>query len=656
MFRKIIKRSLSSLLCLTTFLSTSTITFANGYDNNSMLYISNELFTGDIISEEISNLQNIKIDIYTYELEEKNDELEIYRNVFSSSIYTDTKGSYSFARPDSEFLMKVDLSSLPYRSGISEKVVHVGSNDKCKDFEVEYIYSDDIMVNDISSEDVQVNFTSKSGDNLFTDYTTKISPLTVSSDLKELKNLDMLNNLEYRVYVSANGFVDEDKYVINLSKNIKDKINDLSFYGKITDQERISLFAQLLDSDINLSFSEKNDISIDIMNFCINNPSDDNVSKYNEVIDRSLIIPNYKDEQTYSPTGGFFQIHYENGDYSTTTVSNIYSKLSDVKNWYTSNGFLPPKKQSGQIYYHIYLVKTGDANGSTQPFTSGASYIVFKAPTDYTASNINFNKTIAHEMFHAVSFNYTYANNVTPERWFRESFATWASLKYVNTNLSQFKSFADDFLSTPDKSLNTIISGMNRQYGAFLFPLTISEEYGGINTIKNIMEQFGTYSSSFNAILYGLSSTDLSYSISKAFRTCALYNTFPDNYYDLCTGTYIWNDARRVASYTNGISSLNVSLNHMSCKYCDFIPNTSSRYLYVTLDDNNNTYSNIAMCCVKKKCDGSYFKYESTVSSSFTYRFNNFRNTVSNKFTIGLINTKVSGDQQLAFSATYQNS
>ncbi len=138
---------------------------------------------------------------------------------------------------------------------------------------------------------------------------------------------------------------------------------------------------------------------------------------------------------------------------------------------------------------------------------------------------------------------------------------------------------------------------------------------------------------------------------------------FPDNYYTLCSRSNIWDDAKNIwddakreRSFTSDSPSSSVSLDLMSCRYYDFIPNASSRYLYITLNSHNGKYNNIAICCVKEKSDGTYYAIESTVNSPFSYKINNFRTSVSKKFTIGLINTKVSGPQQLTFSATYQDS
>jgi hypothetical protein len=96
----------------------------------------------------------------------------------------------------------------------------------------------------------------------------------------------------------------------------------------------------------------------------------------------------------------------------------------------------------------------------------------------------------------------------------------------------------------------------------------------------------------------------------------------------------------------------------MACRYYDFTPSSTSNNLYVTLQDMNNAYTNISIACVKQKTNGDYYRYSTGVGSSYvgsyyTYQFNNFSQSASTKFTIGLINSKTNATQTLKFTATY---
>lgn len=124
----------------------------------------------------------------------------------------------------------------------------------------------------------------------------------------------------------------------------------------------------------------------------------------------------------------------------------------------------------------------------------------------------------AHEYFHAI-MNIYGVDNDNGYQWFQECFASWAGVGYIGTTWHWPNVMSYYFLNTPGESLMSY-SINERRYGSFLFVLTISQEFGGVNTIKEIIESAASgtyYGDPYGAINSGLQSINQSYTIGSAF-------------------------------------------------------------------------------------------------------------------------------------------
>lgn len=672
-FKKVAALVLSLIVTLSSFVSSyaDDISIA---DDALTIGISDTEFTGVIKNENSSGVKDVKIDIYSYVLEEETDECKIFRNVYDSSVYTDNEGSYKFDRPEGAFLMKVDLSTLPGGTGISNETIHIDEVENTTTLNVDNISSIDVQVNDIVTEDILVEFKSDTEQVLYTDYNISVNPtesealVATFANLNDTDETSGINSLDYLITVEANGLMYSETYTVALPSDPIDKIDSLNYYQKISDDQRIVLLNEALQSDTALSIFDKIDIETEINDYCLSNPAFVEENSSVLVATYSLTKPTYANEATYpdsTNTSSNFIIHYESGAYSKATLQAYLSTLDGARNMFVNNyGFLPPiPADNTNSKYDVYLMydANADAAATTKHVGTSSSYIIFNAPTNYTTSH-DYTKTIAHELFHAISYRYTYENGITPEKWFSESFANWAGLLYVGRNTGNLTSKVSLFLKNPAKSLHDLgveaDGDDGRHYGAFLFPLTIQNQYGGPSAIKSIMESFKDCTNgtgvSYSAISKGLGKVNSSYNRSKAFVYCMVNNMFTSEYYPISNGA--WKSVTRTASYIGSKTITNIKPAAMACRYYDFFPSSTSKYLYVTLENTNasDSYANISIACVKEKTNDTYYRYSKGISSAYTYEFNNFSQSASKRFTIALINSKTNATQNLKFTATYK--
>ena len=106
---KKIKVCMAFLLTIMLVLSSTIVSYA--YDGEA----ASEIIEGSIIADEDDtvDLSGIKIDVYKYVLVYSDEYSSQYNRIFDSTVYTDSDGSFSFARPSETFLVEADPNSLP---------------------------------------------------------------------------------------------------------------------------------------------------------------------------------------------------------------------------------------------------------------------------------------------------------------------------------------------------------------------------------------------------------------------------------------------------------------------------------------------------------------------------------------------------------------
>lgn len=553
-------------------------------------------FTVKISTDESStDLSGVKFDIYTSELITGNRNFEKYTNTYSFSAYSDKNGKVSFTRPKGSFIVKADLDTLPRKTAIQEDMWRIdGSSTKSITANIDRIKYININTDGIDSENVKVTILSAAKKEIFCNYTVDISDPETTASVNEKDGRSTYTTTR-TITVRANGTIRKKTLT-----------------------------------------SEKTETAVPVVSL------DPQGSEFT----RSLC-----------EKGGFFKLHYNPKDFSDATVERLYSTFNDALVFFKKYGFNEPIKEEGSEYYNIYLICDGGASATTKHVKKGSSYIIIKPPADYTRVDYPYyTSVVAHELFHAIQYTYTRVYDINPPKWFREAMSNWAGMAYINYATPSHNKYINIFQSNPELPLTSTFD--SRVYGSTLFIQTISEYFGGPETIRKIFLQFAKISKTaknpeMTAISRGLAAADKSYSRSAAFMRFALNNMYPSHYYKLGNSSK-WNNAARSGVITSSCTIRRVEIQPLSSKYYDITPQKSAESVYITVFDSSGKYSNLAVCCAVKKANGAFADFTNGVKSFTTYRIKNLSALNVSAATIGLVDTSLSSSRNVSVKIEYK--
>ena len=342
--------------------------------------------------------------------------------------------------------------------------------------------------------------------------------------------------------------------------------------------------------------------------------------------------------------------HYNGYYMAMCPVHNTKDSSMSVK----QGGYTVTYDENG---YAVSARHDGGASATTKHVKKGSSYIIIKPPADYTRVDYPYyTSVVAHELFHAIQYTYTRVYDINPPKWFREAMSNWAGMAYINYATPSHNKYINIFQSNPELPLTSTFD--SRVYGSTLFIQTISEYFGGPETIRKIFLQFAKISKTaknpeMTAISRGLAAADKSYSRSAAFMRFALNNMYPSHYYKLGNSSK-WNNAARSGVITSSCTLRRVEIQPLSSKYYDITPQKSAESVYITVFDSSGKYSNLAVCCAVKKANGAFADFTNGVKSFTTYRIKNLSALNVSAATIGLVDTSLSSSSNVSVKIEYK--
>jgi hypothetical protein len=226
-----------------------------------------------------------------------------------------------------------------------------------------------------------------------------------------------------------------------------------------------------------------------------------------------------------------FSVHYNTTGSNAVTheyaqsVSNAleYSWTTEVTNF----GFNAPPDSHMNVYLKNLPDMPNDVLGETNrywlPITG---WHVENITIDIDIPNLGLvNVTCAHEFFHTIQLSY-YPNtpDAVEKGWITEGMPVWIESKvypqYVD--YGSYVEWVNDYMNNP----NRLITELNSS--AVLYWIFLDEHYGGINTIKNVLQQTtskdGIYA--VNATLNTKGTT-----FTRVFIEWTIANYLKDSYY-----------------------------------------------------------------------------------------------------------------------------
>ena len=523
-------------------------------------------FTGYVYTDEPGiSVEGISIDIYGSTLRSSANGLKRYEHYYCRTVKTDSSGAFTFARPSTKTLLKVDLGSLPAGVGVSAQTRLVSSR---YDDTFRLSYINKIGIGKSGDGTVyKVELSASDGTPLFADYDVTDTVTTSAVNI----TYDTLNSvrLDRTVAVRAGGLSKSRTFNLDISNcTVSGKLNKLLEYGIIDEEmkdEMIDVYAEDTAP--------------------VEDPRPDFIS-----------------ERTH--TAGNFMLHSEQGTPDIEKLERVVDEVVDV--FFRKYSFLEPYHEfvdgsttNREKYFHIYIVDNDviriDSEVSPKNVLGTTKKIDPEDPTKgcyivlSPGDALKFKWVLGHEMFHCIMYKYIGKNQAG---WFKEAFANYGSYLCIGGSFGSLNTHINNYLKSADYPLSSSASYRNRQYGAFLLPLYIHNNYGGVQAIKNILNAYAKTTSAYKAINNGLKATNSKYTFAKLFAGFKDMNSYIDFYgiKDLTDPSKI---IRKRASRTiiasfddcDTAATPQMSLAGSSAAYFEFTaPSSSSGTLTLTID------------------------------------------------------------------------
>jgi len=548
--------------------------------------IGTNQFTLTIVNDDTTNIDmsGIEIDVYSSVLSsyDPTSEVSEYTHTYAFSVNTDSRGKVNFTRPSENFLIMIDLSTLPQNTGIDVQTKFYRNN--IHDDVLYVTEIDDVILelNEMAENGVSVIAFDKQDDVINAHY-------TIEETTEKLSTASLLSSssqiLSGKVYIGD--FVESYSYEVEydeeqkmsmvetaLKKNSITKTEALNYYIDYFEEygrspelyERVSSLTSDSAWFETLSSAQQSDVNV-----ILSAPS------YNQEYKVGNFIIRYNSSSSAVPT--YIQSVMTALQASDTSLVTGLSLNRPKSNWL------------GTAKYHVYVTSDSSTSAAyTQPETHlgiRTSYIVIPNITDLTQSLDDFMQgTVAHEYLHAITHDYRSSGELPS--WFKEAWADWAAVRVFGIDATDTWR-VNNYLDNTWKSLTS----NEITYGKFLYPLYIRQVHGGDTTVANVIKNLSSTADVKTAITNALPGSNTFDSIFPAYMR---FNYAPKTFYS----TYLsgWSDRPFLSSdyplngYPNNAGVWNV--NPYAAHYREFAVPTGTTYhldITINLTESSSTFS-----------------------------------------------------------------
>ena len=521
------------------------------FASNAYALSINGQFTVEFTADTSIDLSDLKVELYRKtNVVQYTENLQTYDKEFVTSYTSDENGIITFAKPSYDFVLVIDLASLPTGTGVKKSTLLVADNEYYKEVEVESVET----VTPSYNGDLNFTFQNKNGENLLVNY--------------EVSGYDVQTT--------------ETESVATASKIDMDAESEITVVSNHTGS--VSANGKMFSFDFNDTYTYSPTVHTGIDGVSCLTCAEGEASLY-------AYVPNPSDltyiQTTIACTSGNcnelgyhnLRVYYDPGDCSLSNANLVLNTLYDVFDFFCNQWkFRCPNSidsnadiTNANDSFCIVLSSDLDLSFTEYSGTNGVGTIYLK--TNVFANN-RVPATIAHEFMHCIQKRYDFGEE---EYIFSESLAGYAAMLYsesinkLSENISDMSTGISGYFSNTKISLLT--KGSNYKEYCILLPLLLHQYYGGTNNIVNILEELysikthsyitgGTSSSNdiFEAIDIVVSDIyfDGTYqSVRDVFENFGLYNY---NYSDM----YTWFQNQ---SWTSNVSVYEDVLSRSSLSY-----------------------------------------------------------------------------------------
>ena len=548
--------------------------------------IGTNQFTLTIVNDDTTNIDmsGIEIDVYSSVLSsyDPTSEVSEYTHTYAFSVNTDSRGKVNFARPSDNFLILIDLETLPKNTGIDVQTKFYRNN----------IHNDILHVTEIDDVVVELNEMAENGVSVVAlDKQDEVinAHYTIEETAEKLSTASLLHSstqiMSGKVYIGD--FVESYSYEVEYSDEQKMlMVETAAEKNSITKTEALNFYIDYFEEHGRSPELYEKVSSLASDSAWFETLSSTQQSNVNVI----LSAPSYNKEYKV----GNFIIRYNSS--SSTVPTYIQSVMTAIQAADTSlvTGLSLSRPKSnwlGTAKYHIYVTsEASDSPAYTQPEINlgiRTSYIVIPNITDLSGTlSAQMQGTVAHEYMHAITHDYRRSSELPS--WFKEAWADWAAVRVFGIG-ARDAGRVNNYLNNTYKSLTSD----EITYGKFLYPLYIKQIHGGDTTVANVVKNLSSTADVKTAITNALPD---GYTFDSIFPAYMRFNYAPKTFYS----TYLsgWSDRPFLSSdyplngYPNNAGVWNV--NPYAAHYREFAVPTGSTYhldITINLTESSSTFS-----------------------------------------------------------------
>lgn len=361
--------------------------------------------------EEICDLSGIRVDIYRSTIDDVDEEIGLtaYAHEYHSSVYTDVNGAFSFVKPSEQFVVLVDVSTLPEQIGINKVMSFYKNNETNDVIEMREVKEIQVSYNEVYKDGLKISLYDENSKEVFADYRIDSSDdkFTYQSIISETYNFT--GNIVCGDIAKEFSFsLPYDVCATVLSGVETNQISREKAVDMLTSKlEMVALNTSLED----VSRNESCDKLINTIELFLKEEGGDSKSKVvvgNNLVRSTVNPPTYAYDTVYPANfaASGLAVHYNNSNGYTSTpqyVLDAYNALLTAKNTFCGQmGFRAPD------LVELYLSATGSGQ-TTYISNDGTAFIELRGVSNLTGTmKASKRASVTHEFFHCIQHEYKY--------------------------------------------------------------------------------------------------------------------------------------------------------------------------------------------------------------------------------------------------------
>ena len=516
------------------------------FASNAYALSTSGQFTVEFTADTSIDLSDLKVELYRKtNVVQYTENLQTYDKEFVTSYTSDENGIITFLKPYYDFVLVIDLASLPTGTGVKKSTLLVADNEYYKEIEVETVET----VTPSYNGDLNFTFQNKNGENLLVNYEvsgydvqkTETEKVAVASKIDMNAEAEITVVSKHTGCVSANGkmfsFDFNDTYTYSPTAHTGiDGVSCLTCSG-----EEASLYAY------------------------VPNPSD--LTYVQTTI--ACTSGNCNEMELHN-----LRVYYDSDDCSLSNANLVLNTLYGVFDFFCNQWkFRCPNSINSNAditnandSFCLVILLSEHGTFTINNGNNGAC-VIYLHPSAITADKVGAN--VAHEFMHCIQGRYNW-NDL--EGGLKESFANYSGMLYSEYTGDFFENIGDMETGVENYFLNTKISLLLKDLNgdlvtdlrcySILFPLLLHQYYGGTETIRELFEELYSIRQ-YHSMTGGTeSSADLFEAIDKIVADIyfdGTYQSARDVFENF--GLYNYNYSNRYTWFQNSSWTTNASVN-----------------------------------------------------------------------------------------------